>query len=69
MAKFVPLENLTRPAVTTREAAYYLNRSPQTLYIWACKEEGPIRPQRVHGRLAWSVAELKKLLKHGADDV
>lgn len=59
---FPPLDEVTRPAVSTREAAHYLNRQIQTLHIWACKESGPIRPRRVNGRLAWPVAEIKKLL-------
>jgi hypothetical protein len=59
---FVPLEHLARPTVTTREAGYYLNRSEQTLRIWACKENGAIRPIRINGRLAWSVADIKRVL-------
>ena len=58
----VPLEQETRTTLTTREAAHHLNRQMQTLHIWACKENGPVRPVRVHGRLAWPVAELKRVL-------
>lgn len=57
-----PLGQETRAAVTTAEAAAHLNRSPQTLRIWACRENGPLRPIRINGRLAWSVAALKLLL-------
>lgn len=57
-----PLQEVTRPAVTTDEAAYYLSRKPQTLRGWACHEDGPIRPLRINGRLAWPVSELRKLL-------
>ncbi len=57
-----PLENITRPAVDTAAAAYYLNRQPQTLRVWACREDGPVRPFRVNGRLAWPVAELRRVL-------
>lgn len=56
------LEQETRPAITTRAAAHYLNRSEQTLRIWACKENGAIRPIRINGRLAWRVADIKQLL-------
>lgn len=56
------LENVTRPTVDTAAAAYYLNRQPQTLRAWACREDGPIRPIRVNGRLAWPVAELRRVL-------
>lgn len=59
---FPPLETVTRPTVTTAEAAFYLNRQPQTLRLWASEESGPLRPIRVHGRLMWPVAGLRKLL-------
>jgi hypothetical protein len=36
------------------------------LRAWACLENGPTRPNRVHGRLAWSVDEIKCLLNGGA---
>jgi len=61
-ASFPPLEAVTRPAVDTAAAAYYLNRQPQTLRGWACYSDGPLRPLRVHGRLAWPVAELRRVL-------
>lgn len=57
-----PLESVARPAVDTATAAHYLNRQPQTLRIWACHETGPIRPIRINGRLAWPVAELRRVL-------
>ena len=56
------LEDVTKPNVTTAEGAYYLDRKPQTLRIWACLENGPLRPIRVNGRLAWPVAEIKRIL-------
>ncbi len=52
----------TRIAVDTACAAHHLNRAQQTLRIWACRENGPIRPIRINGRLAWPVAEIKRLL-------
>lgn len=58
------LEQQTKSAVDTATAAYYLNRRPQTLRIWACAENGPIRPLRINGRLAWQVSELRRLLGH-----
>lgn len=61
--QFIPLELETRPAIPTDAAAYHLNRSPQTLRVWACEENGPLRPIRINGRLAWSVAEIRALLK------
>lgn len=60
--EFPALEKVTRPTLPTSAAAYYLNRQPQTLRGWACLENGPLRPLRVHGRLAWNVADIKKIL-------
>jgi hypothetical protein len=57
------LEDETRTHVDTRCAAYWLNRKEQTLRAWASSEKGPIRPDRIHGRLAWPVAEIRNLLK------
>lgn len=59
---FPPLDAVTRPAVDTAAAAFYLNRKPQTLRVWACLENGPIRPVRVNGRLAWRVADIKAVM-------
>lgn len=59
---FPPLEKVNRPTVPTEQAAYYLNRKPQTLRTWACLENGPIRPIRISGRLAWPVADIRKLV-------
>ena len=59
---FVSLDRETRAAVDTATAAYHLSRRPQTLRGWACHEDGPLRPVRVHGRLAWPVAELRRVL-------
>lgn len=49
----------------TDEAAAAINRKPQTLRKWACLENGPIRPIRINGRLAWRVADLHSLLNGG----
>ena len=56
------LERETRTAVDTETAAFHLSRKPQTLRLWACRENGPLRPLRVHGRLAWPTAEIRRLL-------
>ena len=60
--QFPPLEQVTRPTVPTEQAAYYLNRRPQTCRAWACFENVPLRPFRINGRLAWPVAELRRVL-------
>ena len=57
-----PLELVNRPTVPTEQAAHYLQRRPQTLRGWACNEDGPLRPVRIHGRLGWPVAAIRALL-------
>lgn len=59
---FPDLPQVTSPTVDTLAAAFYLNRLPQTLRKWACLDNGPIRPLRINGRLAWPTAALKTLL-------
>lgn len=63
---FPPLEQVTRPTVPTADAAHYLNRQPQTMRAWACLENGPLRPIRINGRLAWPVAGIRALLEGGS---
>lgn len=60
---FTSLQNETRANLPTPEAAFHLNRAEQTLRLWAMRENGPIRPFRVNGRLAWPVAELRRILQ------
>lgn len=59
---FVALTDETRSAVDTACAAFHLSRQPQTLRGWACREDGPLRPIRVNGRLAWKTEDLRRLL-------
>lgn len=60
---YPPIEQLTRPCVDTAQAAFYLNRQPQTMRIWACKQpDVAIRPIRINGRLAWRVVDILALL-------
>jgi hypothetical protein len=61
-AQYPPIERVTKPNLDTAAAAHYLNRRPQTLRGWACYENGPIRPTRINGRLAWPVQVLRGLL-------
>lgn len=58
---FPPLALVTKPNLTTAEAAYYLNRRPQTLRVYALTGH-PICPIRFNGRLAWPVSEIKRVL-------
>lgn len=60
--QFPPLEQVNSPTVSTAQASFYMNRKPQTLRAWACLENGPIRPVRVNGRLAWSVADIRRVM-------
>ena len=63
---FVSLDRETRTAVDTATAAYHLSRQPQTLRGWAMRDgTGPLRPLRINGRLAWPVAELRRVLGVG----
>jgi hypothetical protein len=60
--QLTPLEHELRAALPTNEAAYHLNRAQQTLRLWAMREDGPLRPMRINGRLAWPVSELRRVL-------
>lgn len=60
-----PLDEVTNPTVRTAAAAAYLDRQPQTLRQWACLENGPIRPIRINGRLAWKTEEIRQILAGG----
>jgi len=63
--QFSPLEQETRSHVETACAGHHLNRKDQTMRSWASTEAGPIRPVRINGRLAWAVADIKRLLNGG----
>ena len=60
--QLTPLALETRTALPTAEAAAHLSRAQQTLRIWACREDGPVRPLRINGRLAWPTEEIRRLL-------
>lgn len=55
-----------RLVLPTCDAARAIGKQAQTLRKWACLENGPIRPVRINGRLAWPVASLAALLNGGA---
>lgn len=59
---FVALHLETRTHVSTNVMCYHLGRKAQTARGWACHENGPLRPTRVCGRLAWAVADIKRVL-------
>lgn len=60
---FPNIDDERRTHLDTACAAYWLGRKEQTLRAWASSESGPIRPVRLHRRLAWPVAEIRHLLK------
>lgn len=63
--QYPALANENRTVIDTKEAAYHLGRKPQTLRGWACNEDGPLRPLRINGRLAWRVEDIKQLVAGG----
>jgi hypothetical protein len=62
---YPPIDLETRSVIPTDAAAFHCNRQPQTLRAWACHENGPIRPIRINGRLAWPVDQICVLLQKG----
>ena len=58
---FPPIDRLTSSTVPTAQAAFYLNRKPQTLREWAMTGK-VIKPIRCNGRLAWPVSAIKALI-------
>ena len=61
-SRYPSLVHETRATLPTPEAAFHLNRAPQTLRLWAMREDGPLQPLRVNGRLAWKTEDLRRLL-------
>lgn len=61
---YPPLEQVTKPNLTTAELAFYSNMCEQTWRVKACYDTAPdgLRPLRVCGKLAWPTAGAKKLL-------
>ena len=64
--KYTALWRENRTVIDTNEAAFHLGRKPQTLRKWACHEDGPLRPVRIMGRLAWSVADIMRIVSEGS---
>jgi hypothetical protein len=65
LQNFPPLDKENRSHVDTACAAFHLTRQAQTLRAWACLENGPLRPIRIMGRLAWATADLRRILNGG----
>jgi len=64
--QYTALERETRTVINTDEAAFHLGRKPQTLRKWACCGDGPLRPVRIMGRLAWNVADIMRIVSEGS---
>ena len=64
--KYTALARENRTVIDTNEAAFHLGRKPQTLRKWACHEDGPLRPVRIMGRLAWNVADIMRIVSEGS---
>ncbi len=65
--KYTALLRENRTVIDTNEAAFHLGRKPQTLRKWACHEDGPLRPVRIMGRLAWNVADIMRIVSEGSE--
>lgn len=63
---YTTLVHETRTIIDTNAAAFHLGRKPQTLRKWACHEDGPLRPVRINGRLAWNVNDIKRIVSEGS---
>lgn len=61
-ADFIPLTLEKRTQVSTTVMCHHLGRKEQTARGWACHEDGPLRPIRVNGCLAWPVADIRRIL-------
>ena len=59
---YPPLAEVSKPTISTAAAAFYLNREARTLWSWSSLDNGPVKPIRINGRLAWPVADIKQLL-------
>lgn len=59
--QFPPLEQVSKPNLTTKEFCFYTNLAEQTAWVYACKESGPVRPIRIGRRLNWPTKAVKEL--------
>jgi hypothetical protein len=61
---YPPLNEVQRERLKTAPAAYYLQKSEDTLRKWRMDGSGPreLNPIKVGHHLLWSTAEIKALL-------
>jgi len=62
---FPALDDIRQPNLNTEQAAFYLNRAPQTLRHWASSDRGLIRPHRIGRMLAWPTSEVRRIVQSG----
>jgi len=62
MEQPIPLSEVTKTHVPTKDAAYYLGRSQSTLMRWQRQGISEVSSLKIQGRLSWSVEDIKKLL-------
>lgn len=60
-----PLSLETRRALPTDARAHHLNPQSQTLRAWGCLGNDFFRLGGINGCLAWSMADIKRLLTGG----
>lgn len=56
------LQKAGRTLIDTREAASVLAVKPQTLYKWACYENGPIKSIKVGRSIKWRLTDIANLV-------
>ena len=52
-----------REYLLTKQAAFALGKTDQTLRAWSCFGRGPIKPQKVGKVLHWSVRDIEMHLR------
>ena len=62
---YPPISKVTAPTVGADQAAFYLNRKPETLRKYAKMETPPIKPVKYGRQYLFRVADIKAIV--GAD--
>lgn len=60
--EFPPLAEVTAEVVSTKAAAFYINRKADTLRRYAKMENPPITPRVFGKQFLWRTADIKALL-------
>jgi predicted DNA-binding transcriptional regulator AlpA len=59
--QFPPLEEVTKPILTTNEFCFYTTLAKSPAWFWASSEKGKVRPVRIGGKLGWPTRAVKEL--------